>query len=299
MPAIEIQDLAKNYGSIKALQGVSLSVEKGQIYGLLGRNGAGKTTLVKILLSIVRATEGCARLLDRDVPSTASRERVGYLPEDHRFPDYHTAGSLLDFLGGLSGMGRQRRCVRIPELLDLVSMREWQHEKIRKYSKGMRQRVGIAQALLHDPDVVFLDEPTDGVDPVGRKQIRDVIVDLKAHGKTVFVNSHLLSEVELVSDRVAILDKGKIVREGTVDSLTRRSNVWEIRIEGPFGAKFDAIQKAFPQVRVIEGGLAAELPGAAELNALIDLLRSLELRIVGVAERRLTLEEAFLQAVAP
>jgi ABC-2 type transport system ATP-binding protein len=274
-------------------------VEKGQIYGLLGRNGAGKTTLVKILLSIVHATGGRARLLERDVPSVGSRESVGYLPEDHRFPDYHTAGSLLQFLGGLSGMSRAARRARIPELLELVSMREWQHEKIRKYSKGMRQRVGIAQALLHDPQVVFLDEPTDGVDPVGRKQIRDVIVELKSRGKTVFVNSHLLSEVELVSDRVAILDKGRIVREGTVDELTRASNVWEVRIEGPFGAHLEKIRSAFPGVRLIEGGLTAELAGTAELNGLIDLLRSLGLRIVGLAERRFTLEEVFLQAVAP
>ncbi len=299
MPAIEVRDLVKYYGSVKALQGVSLSVERGQIYGLLGRNGAGKTTLVKILLSIVRRTDGSARLLDHEVPGAASRERVGYLPEDHRFPDYHTAGSLLDFLGALSGMARRDRRARIPELLELVSMREWEHVKIRKFSKGMRQRVGIAQALLHDPEVVFLDEPTDGVDPVGRKQIRDLITALKSKGRTVFVNSHLLSEVEMVSDRVGILEKGRLVREGGVGDLTRAAGTWEVRIEGAFGGRLDEVRKAFPNVQLVEGGISAELADTERLNALIDLLRSLGLRIVGVAERRLTLEEVFLRAVGP
>src|SRR5262249_22045406 len=154
---------------------VSLQVEKGEIYGLLGQNGAGKTTLVKVLLGMARGWEGEAELLGRPAGKPDSRKHVGYLPEDHRFPDYHTAASLLDFYGGLLGLPRRERRSRIPDVLELVGLQERMHYKVRTYSKGMKQRLGIAQALFHDPEVIFLDEPTDGVDPLGRRQIRDIM----------------------------------------------------------------------------------------------------------------------------
>ncbi|MDP6959745.1 MAG: ABC transporter ATP-binding protein [Planctomycetota bacterium] len=177
MSVVEIKDLVKHYGKVHALQGVSLSVEKGEIYGLLGRNGAGKTTMIKILLSIVRPTSGEAHLLDFPAGSSELRKRVGYLPEDHRFPDYHTSYSLLDFYGTLYGMPSSERKKKTLEVLEIVDLVEDGHRKIRTYSKGMKQRVGLAQAMLHDPDVYFLDEPTDGVDPIGRKKIREVLKD--------------------------------------------------------------------------------------------------------------------------
>src|SRR5262249_5155313 len=156
-------------GRIQALKGVSLRVERGEIYGLLGQNGAGKTTLIKVLLGITRGWQGDARLFDQRAGAVEVRRHVGYLPEDHRFPDYHTAWSLLHFYGELLGLPRKVRLKRIPEVLDMVGLVGRMHWKIRTYSKGMKQRVGIAQALFHDPGVIFLDEPTDGVDPVGRK----------------------------------------------------------------------------------------------------------------------------------
>ena len=209
MPVIVTENVVKRFGKITALKGVSLTVERGEIFGLLGQNGAGKTTLIKILLGIIRKTEGEAALLDRPAGTASVRRRVGYLPEDHRFPDYHTGASLLDFYGALLDVPARVRRKRIPAILELVGLKGRMHYKIRTYSKGMKQRLGVAQALLHDPDVIFLDEPTDGVDPVGRREIRDLMQTLKAEGKTIFLNSHLLGEVELICDRVAILQQGR------------------------------------------------------------------------------------------
>src|SRR5262249_61898526 len=168
----------------------------------LGQNGAGKTTLIKILLGITQLTDGEARLLDEPAGRTQVRRRVGYLPEDHQFPGYHSGYSLMDFYGQLYGVGPTDRKRKIPEALELVGIAGRMHSKIKTYSKGMKQRLGIAQSLLHNPEVIFLDEPTDGVDPVGRREIRELMSQLKAKGHTIFLNSHLLGEVELVCDRV-------------------------------------------------------------------------------------------------
>src|SRR5262249_41069323 len=218
----ETTDLRKRYGRIEALAGVTLKVLEGEIYGLLGQNGAGKTTLVKIMLGVTGGWQGEARLLGQRAGTSHVRSRVGYLPEDHNFPDYHTGYSLLDFYGELLGVPSARRRKLIPDILEQVSIADRMHYKIRTYSKGMKQRVGIAQALMHEPEVIFLDEPTDGVDPVGRRDIRESLQALKKRGTTIFLNSHLLSEVELVCDRVAILRKGKMIREGSVQALTRQ-----------------------------------------------------------------------------
>src|SRR5437867_12371271 len=219
---ISTHGLTKHYGRIEALKDVTLEVQRGEIFGLLGQNGAGKTTLVKILLGIIQSTSGEALLLDESAGTAGVRQRVGYLPEDHRFPDYRTGHSLLDFYGMLLGMPRRERVRRIPALLELVAIKGRMHSKVRTYSKGMKQRLGVAQAILHDPEVIFLDEPTDGVDPVGRREIRRILQELKAGGKTIFLNSHLLGEVELVCDRVGILQAGDMIREGTIASLTQQ-----------------------------------------------------------------------------
>src|SRR5438128_9965134 len=228
MPIIETRNVAKDYGRIRALKGVSLRVERGEIYGLLGQNGAGKTTLIKILLGITRGWEGEARVLGQPTSNVEVRSRVGYLPEDHRFPDYHTAYSLLHFYGELLGVRRSERRRRIAAGREMVRLVGRMHYKIRTYSKGMKQRVGIAQALFHDPELIFLDEPTDGVDPIGRKAIRGLLERLREQGKTMFINSHLLSEVELLCDRVGILQRGEMIREGGVDELTRQRGLFVI-----------------------------------------------------------------------
>ncbi len=222
VPAIITDSIVKHFGRIQALKGVSITVERGEIFGLLGQNGAGKTTLIKILLGILNATDGSAQLLDEPVGKVAVRKRIGYLPEDHRFPDYHTGASLLEYYGTLLEMPRSKRRARIPEILEVVGIKGRMHSKIRTYSKGMKQRLGIAQALMHDPEVIFLDEPTDGVDPVGRREIRELMQELKKRGTTMFLNSHLLGEVELICDRVAILDRGEVIRLGGIAELTQQ-----------------------------------------------------------------------------
>lgn len=294
---LETHDLRKNYRRIEALRGVSLTVQQGEIYGLLGQNGAGKTTLIKIMLGITRGWQGEAKLLGEPAGVAHVRRRVGYLPEDHRFPDYHTGYSLLDFYGQLLGVSKTRRRERIPEMLESVGLRDRMNTKIRGYSKGMKQRLGIAQALLHEPDVIFLDEPTDGVDPVGRRHIREILQHLKAQGRTIFLNSHLLGEVELVCDRVGILQKGKMVREGRVAELTKQQGVFVIGL---------APGQELPIVDLASQGYHAAARGehwdvylseSQSIDPVIDWLRSRGLSIRHLIEKRQTLEELFLETV--
>ena len=239
--AIEVQNLRKTYRDglfgrrrIEALRGISFAVQPGEIFGLLGPNGAGKTTLIKVLLGVVRRSEGEASLLGRPAGDRIGRRGVGYLPENHRIPRHHTGNTALAYYGGLSGLSAKDIRARRPHLLDVVGLASWGNTPVRKYSKGMLQRLGLAQALLHDPQVLILDEPTDGVDPVGRSEMRVVLQQLKTQGKTVFINSHLLQEVELVCDRVAILNHGRVLREGKIAELTRMSEAQvQFTLAGP------------------------------------------------------------------
>jgi ABC-2 type transport system ATP-binding protein len=297
VPVIETHNLGKRYGRLEALKGVTLQVEKGEIYGLLGQNGAGKTTLVKVLLGIAWKSFGEARLLGAPVGQTAVRQRVGYLPEDHRFPDYHTGRSLLDFYGKLMGVPRPERRRRADELLELVGLAERGRTKVRTYSKGMKQRLGIAQAILHRPEVIFLDEPTDGVDPVGRREIRAIMQRLKEEGKTIFLNSHLLGEVELICDRVAILQRGQVIREGAVEALTRLRGLYVLGL---------APGEAFPegevaglgyQVRRNGDGWEVGLADGQTIDPVVKLLHARGLNLRHLVEKRQTLEDLFVQTV--
>jgi ABC-2 type transport system ATP-binding protein len=224
--AIQVADLSKTYkeGLVfrklhKALHQVSLSVNRGEVFGLLGPNGAGKTTLIKILLGILHPNRGSATVLDLPAGSKSARRKIGYLPENLVFPRHHDGRSALYFYGRLSEMNNSDIARREQELFELVGLRGREHEPVRRYSKGMRQRLGLAQSMLHDPDLLIFDEPTDGLDPMGRSQIRDVLDKLKQRGKTVFLNSHILQEVELICDRVAIMALGQIRGIGTIDEL--------------------------------------------------------------------------------
>ncbi len=228
-PAIEVRELHKTYRdglfgrrSFEALKGISLQVQQQEIFGLLGPNGAGKTTLVKLLLGIVRKTRGEALLLGRAAGDRRGRREVGYLPENLRLPRHHTANSALDLYGQLSGLSSAEIRRRRGALLELVDLSDRAKDSIRKYSKGMLQRLGLAIALLHDPQLVFMDEPTDGLDPAARAKVRQVLQRLKREGKTIFLNSHLLQEVEMVCDRVAILDRGVLRGIGSVEQLVGR-----------------------------------------------------------------------------
>jgi ABC-2 type transport system ATP-binding protein len=294
---IATNNLRKNYGRINALKGVSLEVEKGEIFGLLGQNGAGKTTMVKILLGITNASGGEASLLGQRAGTTRVRYQVGYLPEDHHFPDYHTGYSLLDFYGGLLGLPRRERRQRIPEALEQVGLISRMGSKIRTYSKGMKQRLGIAQAIFHEPDVIFLDEPTDGVDPIGRREIRTLMESLKAEGKTIFLNSHLLSEVEKVCDRVAILQKGEVIKEGDIEVLTRQQGLFVVGLAA--GQTFPAEELAGLGYGVAPSGKVWEvrLADGQSIDPVVDYLRSRGLGLRQLQEKRLTLEDIFMESV--
>jgi len=301
--ALSVRELSKTFGKgllsrkgFRALDGVSLEIPRGTVFGLLGPNGAGKTTLIKIVLGLVRNFEGSATLCGRAPGDPASRRRTGFLPESHRLPPYLTGRQVVRVFGMMSGAAPRDLDARIPRVLELVGMEKSADRKVREYSKGMQQRIGLAQALVHEPEVVFLDEPTDGVDPVGRAAIREIVEDLKRRGITVFINSHLLMEVELVCDRVAILSKGKLVREGTVDELTPRTGKVRFELRAPH-----------PEVATILVGLGSgfgTLPDGfeltvtdVELDSAIDRLRAAGVGIRQVTQRRLTLEESFIHIV--
>src|SRR5438874_3325985 len=235
--AIETEGLSKTFRrrwskqEFRAVQNLSLRVERGTTFGLLGPNGAGKTTFVKMLLSCAHPSSGWAKVFGLDTRQPAARRPVGYLPENHRFPTYMTGRGMLDFYGALSGMDGATRKKRIVELLALVGLEQWGDVRVGKYSKGMLQRVGLAQALMHSPTLLILDEPSDGVDPVGRRQIRDILNGLEEKGVTIFLNSHLLAEVELFCRDVAIIHKGKLALQGKVKELTAGSG-YRVEAEG-------------------------------------------------------------------
>ena len=228
-PIVEVEDLVKIYRGwsvsgrrrIEALGGVTLSAHAGEVFGLLGPNGAGKTTLIKTLLGVIQPTRGRASLFGIPAGTAAARRSVGYLPESLRIDTHHSARSALRFYGRLSGMDERSIGRRIDELLELVGLRDRDRESVRRFSKGMCQRLGLAQALMHDPNLLILDEPTDGLDPVGRRDVRRIIERLRANGKTIFLNSHILQEVELVCTRVAIMAAGRLRGIGTIEELAR------------------------------------------------------------------------------
>ena len=304
MNAIEVTNISKTYTSsfrkskVDALVNLDLSVPAGSIFGLLGPNGAGKTTLIKILLSICFPTSGTAKILNEDTRNYKLKYRIGYLPENHKFPSYLSGGEALKYFGKLSGLNGVQLDKKIDELLELVKMTHWKKLKVKGYSKGMMQRLGIAQALINDPELILLDEPTDGVDPIGRKEIRDILADLKTKNKTVFLNSHLLSEVEMVSDRVAILNKGILIREGTVKELTEKKHEYLLELENKIDDEvyFNlASQVNFAQIK--DEHYTALVADIVELNKLIDTLRAKNISIKEIIQKKSSLEEMFISLI--
>ncbi|MBN1211676.1 MAG: ABC transporter ATP-binding protein [candidate division Zixibacteria bacterium] len=302
MHVIEVQELTKIYqtglkkGNIVALDNVSLAVEQGEIFGLLGPNGAGKTTLLKVLLNITRISSGQALVLGLPPDNPESRRKVGYLPENHRFPIHLTGLGLLEFTGRLYGLSQKEIDSRSENLLVLVGMERWGNTKIRKYSKGMSQRIGLAQALISDPEILLLDEPTDGVDPIGKIEIRKVMEKIRAEGKTIFLNSHLLSEVESVADRVAILTRGKVARVGSVESLTSRQSQYEIK--AAIGNEiFDIPEEMGKRLSMATDGMIVELNNEDDINFIIDQLRMRKVKIKSIKPLKISLEQSFFETV--
>lgn len=296
--SIDLKDVTKTYrGGVFALRGVSLQVHPGEIFGLLGPNGAGKSTLVKIMMTVVRPTTARGQVLGQPVGHNATLAKVGYLPEHHRFPPWLTGRQAVEFAGAMCKMPRKLRRRRTDELLELVHMREWAGKRLGTYSKGMQQRIGLAASLVNDPQLVLLDEPTDGVDPVGRREIRDVLTQMREQGKSVLVNSHILSELELICDRVAILVQGLVARQGTVASLTNSSRCYEI------------ISHATPEIAsTIDGVELESLSDGRSLlrvqgddpvvvQPILDQLRKADVIIESVLPKRESLEDLFVRSV--
>lgn len=296
--AIDLEEVTKTYsGRVRALDGVAMKVARGEIFGLLGPNGAGKSTLVKIMTTIVRPTTAKGTILGAPVGHRPTLARVGYLPEHHRFPQYLTGRQCVEFFGAMNLMRRADRKRRAAEMLDVVGMGAWGDRRVGTYSKGMQQRTGLAAALVNDPQLVILDEPTDGVDPVGRREIRDLLLRLREEGRTVFLNSHLLGEVELVCDRVAIMLKGRVQTQGSLAELTQESRRWRLTIEGAapaWVAERGAIPTAAERGRSV---LEFRTEDLAEVQGFIDRLRAEGVTIVGLAETRESLEDLFMRLV--
>ena len=282
----------------RVLHGISFGVKEGEIFGFVGPNGAGKTTTLKVLMGLIRATEGQASILGCDVSETSFRRHVGFLPENPYFYDYLSGREILRFYAKLSGLPRRQRADRVETLLEWVGLSHAADARLRTYSKGMLQRVGIAQALVHDPKVVFLDEPMSGLDPIGRKEIRDLILRLRSQGKTVFMNTHILPDVEMLCDRVAIIVQGRIQHEGAIDRFLE---------EGEREA--DVVLAGLPATlpELLERELGAQLRGLGdriemrvpEKNVQRVLQAALEggAEVVSVTPHRVSLESIFLHAV--
>ena len=309
-PALSVSSLSKTYrtgflrrSGVQALDGVSLAVEEGAIFGLLGPNGAGKTTLVKTLLGLVHPTGGTARLFGQPAGTPAARQRIGFVPENHRFPGFFTATETLHAYGRLADVPRAARAERIPALLDRLDLDGRGDSKVKTFSKGRLQRLGLAQALLNEPDLLFLDEPTGGVDPVGRRAIRDIVVELRDEGKTIFLNSHLLSEVEKVCSQIAILRDGSLVRQGRVETLTAVERVYDLVAtplpealrEAPDLPLSPAPSGSAPAPDLAQYRVRAE--DRATLNAVLDRLRGADVQIESITPLRQSLEDYFIDVV--
>lgn len=301
---IELTQLTKDYETgflrkkrVRALDHLSLEVRRGEIFGFLGPNGAGKTTTLKLLMRLIYPTSGTARILGRPIDDVETHSRIGYLPENPYFYDYLTGRELLDYTAALFGMPRDVTETRGQELLALVGLDSPRaNRQLRKYSKGMLQRIGIAQALVNDPEVVFLDEPMSGLDPIGRREVRDLLLSLREQGKTVFFSSHILSDVEALCDRAAILSRGKLHRCGTVQELTESGDsayeVVAVGINPSALGRFSEIA-SLQSATATPNGVHLVLSDDRGVDDALALIRECAGSLVSVNPRRVSLEDLF------
>lgn len=300
---IKTQDLGKTYRTgfwlnqkIASLRRCSLEIYKGETFGLLGPNGAGKTTLLKLLLGIIRPSSGSAQLLNQPAGDQTTKQQIGYLPENPYFYDYLTGWEFLVYSAGLFNIPSSIYKERIPTLLDMVGLSRQAaiQKQLRQYSKGMLQRIGMAQALINDPDIIFLDEPMSGLDPTGRYQVREVILSLKEQGKTIFFNSHILADVELICDRIAILNNGELICQGSLHDLLGTPNAYFVKGQG---GSLDVLKKWLDNLTFEGGYWQGYLYGSPH-----DFMTSVHLmngRLLTLDLRQLSLEEFFIQQINP
>lgn len=298
--AIEIRGLTKRYtgylgGSVLAVDNLSIEVHEGEIFGFLGPNGAGKTTTIKMLLGLLNPTSGTASILGRPVDDTEVRRRISYLPENPYFYEHMTGPEVLDFYAQLFGYGKQERKKRVAELLEIVGLKHDVKKRLAQYSKGMMQRIGIAQALINDPELLFFDEPTSGLDPIAHRDISELILRLKSEKKTVFLSSHQLADVEAVADRVAIIDHGKLQKIGPLEELLA-GKMLEVIAEGGSGI-MEKLKGVAVDVTEEEGQIRAFAHDQDQVFAIVEVVRSGGAKLVGVIPQRRRLEDLFIETI--
>ncbi len=295
--AIETENLRKVFDENVAVRGLSLQVQQGEVFGFLGPNGAGKTTSIKMLLGLVAPTSGRATLLGASLGDRAARAKMGFLPEHFRFHDWLSANEFLNLHGELYAMPAARRRQRIDELLDLVALTPFRDKQLRTFSKGMLQRIGLAQALLNDPALVFLDEPTSGLDPVGRRLVRDIIADLKRRGTTVFLNSHLLSEVEITCDRVAFIKHGEVIRVSELKTLVDGATSVTVRANGLTPSVLEGLSQWGKEIRADGNQITLTVANESALPAISRFLVAQNVEVFALTPQHLSLEDLFIQIV--
>ncbi|MFM9905019.1 MAG: ABC transporter ATP-binding protein [Pyrinomonadaceae bacterium] len=308
---VEIENLSKDYETgfwrkkrVRALDDLTLNVKGGQIFGFLGGNGAGKTTTIKLLMSLIFPTTGSAKILGRDIADVQMHTRIGYCPENPYFYDYLTARELMDYFGQLFGQNSANRKTKTEELLTAVGLEEkdWKRQ-LRKFSKGMLQRVGLAQSLINDPEIVFMDEPMSGLDPVGRREIRELIAGLRDKGTTVFMSTHILSDIEALCDEVAILRNGKLAASGNLNELLAASSEHRVLEVSVQGVAADAIRE---EIEFIAGATLAAKPNGAsvqildetDIDAVLKITRNAGGQLTSIQPLRQSLEELFVKETA-
>ena len=305
---IEIENLSKDYEvgfwkkkRVRALDDLNLQVEGGQIFGFLGGNGAGKTTTIKILMSLIFPTIGKARILGHDISDVKMHSRIGYCPENPYFYDYLKARELMNYFGELFGLNQAQRNRKTEELLTKVGLdeKDW-NKQLRKFSKGMLQRVGLAQALINEPEIVFLDEPMSGLDPIGRREIRELIAELRTNGTTVFMSTHILSDIEALCDRVAILRNGKLAATGNLDELLSQSGeaqVYEVNVKGVSAAVLENELKqiAGATISAKPNGANIQITDEKDIDKILPIIRKAGGSLVSVQPVKQSLEELFVK----
>ncbi|MGD2164695.1 MAG: ABC transporter ATP-binding protein [Anaerolineae bacterium] len=303
-PAIETLHLGKDFDDKTAVEDLTLTVERGEVFGFLGPNGAGKTTAVKMMLGLIAPTAGEGYVLGQPLGDPRGRRKIGFLPEHFRFHHWLRAREFLHLHADLYQVPRDVARRRVPELLELVGLTDHAEKELRAYSKGMLQRIGLAQALLNQPDLVLLDEPTSGLDPVGRRLVRDVIRDLRNKGASVFLNSHLLSEVEITCDRVSFIKKGRVIHTGPLTALVDGELTVEIRARRRgnvpaerWQAVLDGLRRWSSSVRIDGEHVSLSLPGEADVPAINRYLVKNGADVYALTPQTLSLEEFFIKVV--
>jgi len=305
MPVVEIENLTKDFyigfwkkRPVRALDNLCLQVNQGEIFGFLGPNGAGKSTTLKILMNLLRPTSGQARILGKPVATVSMHQAIGYLPENPYFYDYLTPEELLTYTGRLFGLKQPELARKVDSLLTRVGLGGARGVQLRKFSKGMVQRIGIAQAIINDPQIVFLDEPMSGLDPLGRMQVRGIITSLKSQGVTVFFSSHILPDVEAICDRVAILNKGKLLEVGALEEILRvRIEGHEVILAGCTAQALESIKKLCDELRPMGDRLQLRVNNSDKLEHLLSFAFANKLDLISVNPIRPSLEEHFQSAV--